>query len=67
MQLLDADTAKKRGFYPLAGTYSESEEWMMYNVLQDMWRGRTPVALVKNDEGVEVWRSTIGARLENLE
>jgi len=55
-------TAEKRGLRPLAGPFSEAEEWMIESLCADLRRGGIAHAVVDNLKSLEVWRSGIGWR-----
>jgi len=55
-------TAEKRGLRPLAGPFSEAEEWMIESLCADLRRGGIAHAVVDNLKSFEVWRTGIGWR-----
>jgi len=60
MNPLTTQQAQEQGLRPLAGSYTESEGWMIENVLADMRRGQIDHAVVTTENGTEVWRSNFG-------
>ncbi len=60
-KLISPTIAEEQSFRILSGPYSESEHWMVANVMADMRRGGIPAAVVSRSDGdVEVWRTTSG-------
>lgn len=64
MITMNARRARAAGYRALTGRYCLPEErWMLNSVLTDMRRGRICCVLVKEREGVSVWRRA-GSRTE---
>ena len=50
--------ATARGLRPLSTTCIQTEHWILRNILTDMERGHIAHALVRESDGIAVWRST---------